>query len=177
MSYDFKKAIRSVPDFPKPGVLFFDITTLLADSVAFKKALDEFEVCFRENGVNKIAAIDSRGFLFGGALADRMNLPLVPIRKKGKLPYKTVEASYDLEYGADTLQMHVDAISKGDNVAVIDDLLATGGTLEASCELVEKCGGDVVVVGVVIELTFLPGRAKLSKYNLKSLVTFDSETM
>jgi adenine phosphoribosyltransferase len=172
---NLKDAIRSVPDFPKPGILFFDITTLLSEPAAFKQALDEFEQYFTDKGVTRIAAIDSRGFLFGGALADRMNIPLAVIRKKGKLPYKTVSASYSLEYGTDSLEMHVDAVKKGDKVAVIDDLLATGGTLEASCRMVEEIGGEVACIGVLVELTFLPGRKKLAKYDLKSLIEFDSE--
>lgn len=172
---NLKDTIRSVPDFPKPGILFFDITTLLADPIAFKQSLDEFEQYFRDKGVTRIAAIDSRGFLFGGALADRMNIPLAVIRKKGKLPYKTVNASYSLEYGTDTLEMHVDAVNEGDKVAVIDDLLATGGTLEASCRMVEEIGGEVACIGVLIELSFLNGRDKLAGYDIKALVDFDSE--
>jgi len=172
---DLKTVIRSIPGFPKPGIVFRDITTLLADSDAFRYALDQFESYFRERGVNRIAAIDSRGFVFGGALADRMNIPLSIVRKKGKLPYKTVREEYALEYGTDTLEMHIDAVGKGDKVAVIDDLLATGGTLQATCRMVEKLGGEVAAVGVVIELSFLRGRDKLAQYDLKALVDYDSE--
>jgi len=172
---DLKQAIRSIPDFPKPGIVFRDITTLLADPEAFKQSLDQFEEYFRSKGVTRIAAIDSRGFLFGGALADRMNIPLTIIRKKGKLPFDTVSESYALEYGTDTLEMHVDAVKTGDKVAVIDDLLATGGTLEASCKMVEKLGGEVSAIGVVIELSFLKGRDRFAQYDLKALIDYDSE--
>ncbi len=173
--HDFKTVIRSIPDFPKPGIVFRDITTLLSAPEAFKAALDEFEAYFREKGVTRIAAIDSRGFIFGGALADRMNIPLAIIRKKGKLPYKTIHEEYSLEYGTDSLEMHIDAIEKGDKVAVIDDLLATGGTLDASCRMVEKLGGEVAVVGVVVELSFLKGRDKLAQYDIKALIDYESE--
>lgn len=172
---DLKDAIRSIPDFPKPGIVFRDITTLLADPEAFKQSLDQFEEYFKEKGVTRIAAIDSRGFLFGGALADRMNLPLSIIRKKGKLPFDTVSETYALEYGTDTLEMHTDAVNKGDKVAVIDDLLATGGTLEASCKMVEKLGAEVTVIGVVVELSFLKGRDRFPKYDLQALVDYASE--
>ena len=172
---DLKDAIRSIPDFPKPGIVFRDITTLLSDPEAFRQSLDLFEKHFKKRGVTRIAAIDSRGFLFGGALADRMNLPLTVIRKKGKLPFKTVSESYALEYGTDTLEMHTDAVVKGDKVAVIDDLLATGGTLEASCKMVEKLGGEVATIGVVIELSFLNGRDRFKRYDLLALIDYASE--
>ncbi|MFH1701367.1 MAG: adenine phosphoribosyltransferase [Candidatus Zixiibacteriota bacterium] len=172
---DLKNAIRSIPNFPKPGIVFRDISTLLSNPEAFKQSLDEFEKYFRARNINRIAAIDARGFLFGGALADRMNIPLCVIRKKGKLPFDTVSASYELEYGTDTLEMHKDAIFPGDKVAVIDDLLATGGTLEASCRMVEELGGEVTTIGVVIELSFLNGRSKLSKFDICALVDYESE--
>lgn len=172
---DLKNAIRSIPDFPKSGIVFRDISTLLSNPEAYKQSLDEFEKYFREKKINCIAAIDARGFLFGGALADRMNIPLSVIRKKGKLPFDTVSASYELEYGTDTLEMHKDAVNPGDKVAVIDDLLATGGTLEASCRMVEQLGGEVTTIGVVIELSVLKGRDKLSKFDICALVDYDSE--
>ncbi len=174
---DLKLVIRSIPDFPKPGIVFRDITTLLSEPEAFKHALDRFETEFREKGVTRIAAIDSRGFIFGGALADRMNIPLSIIRKKGKLPYKTIHEEYSLEYGTDTLEMHIDAVAKGDKVAVIDDLLATGGTMVASCKMVEKLGGEVAVVGVVIELSFLNPRVRLKGYDVVALIDYDSEAL
>jgi len=172
---DLKEIIRSIPDFPKPGIVFRDITTILDDPEAFEQALDRLEKYFREKQVTRIAAIDSRGFLFGGALADRMNVPLAIIRKKGKLPFTTISAEYALEYGTDTLEMHTDSVATGDRVAVLDDLLATGGTLEASCRMVEELGGEVAAIGVVVELSFLKGRDKLSGYDILSLVDYDSE--
>jgi adenine phosphoribosyltransferase len=172
---DLKKAIRSVPDFPKPGIVFRDITTLLADPKAFKKALDELEAFFREKKITKIVAIDSRGFIFGGALCDRLKIPFVPVRKKGKLPAETISESYELEYGTDELEMHSDSISSGDKVGVLDDLLATGGTLEATCRLVEKLGGEVAGIGLLIELSFLKGRERLPGYDIKALINYDGE--
>jgi adenine phosphoribosyltransferase len=172
---DLKSVIRSIPDFPKPGIVFRDITTLLADPAAYGQALDLLEEFFRGKGVTRIAAIDSRGFIFGGALADRLNVPLTVIRKKGKLPYKTIREEYALEYGTDTLEMHVDGVQSGDKVAVIDDLLATGGTLMASCRMVEKLGGKVAAIGVVIELSFLGGRRRFAGYDLLALVDYESE--
>lgn len=172
---DLKKVIRSIPGFPKPGIVFRDITTLLANPDAFAQALDRFEEYFRQKGVTRIAAIDSRGFLFGGALADRLGVPLSIIRKKGKLPFTTVQESYALEYGIDTLEMHTDAVRKGDRVAIIDDLLATGGTLEASCRMVEKLGGEVAAIGILIELSYLKGRDRFGRYDLKALVDYESE--
>jgi len=175
MSVNLKKTIRTVPDFPKSGVLFFDITTLLNDHKAFGYSLDLFEDYLKKHKVNRIVAIDSRGFLFGGALADRMNLPLSVIRKKGKLPFKTYQADYALEYGTDQIEIHIDAAGKGDRVAIIDDLLATGGTLDAAVKLIEKTGAEVAAIGMVIELTFLKGRDRFADYNLLSLVQYDSE--
>lgn len=172
---NLKDAIREIPDFPKKGILFFDLSTICTNPEAYKFSIDEFEKQFKAKGVTRIAAVDARGFLFGGALADRLGLPLTIIRKKGKLPYKTISASYELEYGTDTLEMHIDSVNKGDKVAVIDDLLATGGTLDASCRMVEELGGEVTLVAVVAELTFLNGRDKLAKYDVYSQVTYDSE--
>ncbi len=176
MSQRIKDAIRAVPDFPKPGIMFRDISTLLSDPVAFKESLDLFESHFKARGITKIAAIDSRGFLFGGALADRMNLPLVLIRKKGKLPYETISADYELEYGTDSLEIHTDAVSSGDKVAVLDDLLATGGTLAAACKMVEQLGAEVSTVAVLVELSFINGRAKFPGYDILALVDYDSES-
>jgi adenine phosphoribosyltransferase len=174
---DLKLVIRSIPDFPKRGIVFRDITTLLSNPKAFKHALDRFETIFRKKGVTRIAAIDSRGFIFGGALADRMDIPLSIIRKKGKLPYKTIREEYSLEYGTDTLEMHIDAVESGDKVAVIDDLLATGGTMEASCKMIEKLGGEVAVIGVVIELSFLKPRNRLKEHDIAALINYDSEAI
>lgn len=173
---DLKSAIRSIPDFPRPGIIFRDITTLLADPEALRQAMDSMEEYLNGICANKIVAIDSRGFLFGGALADRLQIPLIPVRKKGKLPHETISEEYALEYGTDSLEIHTDAVTKGDKVAVLDDLLATGGTLKATCRLIEKLGGEVAGIAVLIELSFLKGRDKLTAYDIKALVDYDTET-
>jgi adenine phosphoribosyltransferase len=167
-----KAAIRDVPDFPKPGIIFKDITPILSDAALFKTAIDI--LCSRHagKGIDKIAAIDARGFLFAGAMCDRLNVGLVPIRKKGKLPYKTFEQSYDLEYGSATLSIHQDAFKKGDRVVLIDDLLATGGTAAASAKLIEQAGGKVVEIDFLVELAFLNGRAKLGNYSVFAPIVF-----
>lgn len=156
-----KKAIRDIPDFPKPGILFKDITPILQDPRLFRGAVGLLAEALKDKNINRIAAIDARGFLFGAALAERLKLGLVPIRKKGKLPYKTYEESYDLEYGSNTIAIHQDAFQPGDNVAIVDDLLATGGTAAAAARLIEKAGGKVAAILFVIELSFLNGRTKL----------------
>jgi adenine phosphoribosyltransferase len=167
-----KAAIRDIPDFPKPGIIFKDITPVLSDPGLFRAAVDMFAARASAKGADKIAAIDARGFLFAGAVADRLRLGLVPIRKKGKLPYKTYEETYDLEYGSATLTVHQDAFAAGDKVVVIDDLLATGGTAAASIALVEKAGGKVVEVAFLVELAFLHGREKLKGYDVFAPVVF-----
>jgi adenine phosphoribosyltransferase len=175
MSNLLRAAIRSVPDFPKKGIVFKDITTLLADPNSFCESLNLFENFCRRVGATRIAAIDSRGFIFGGALADRLKIPLTLVRKKGKLPFQTIREDYALEYGVDSLEMHVDSAKKGDRVIVIDDLLATGGTLLATCHLVERLGGEVAGIAVLIELSFLKGRGRLSGYEIVSLIDYKSE--
>jgi len=172
---DLKTKIRSVPDFPKEGINFFDITTLLCDPAAFRYSVDQMAEHFKNRKVDKIVSIESRGFIFGAALAYKLGCSFVPASKPGKLPYKTIKVDYSLEYGKDGLELHEDSICKGDRVMVIDDLLATGGTVEAVCKLVERLGGVVEGIGVLIELSFLPGRKKLEKYNIVSLVDYDSE--
>lgn len=172
---DLKSSIRSIADFPKKGIVFRDISTLLADPDAFRKSLDLMERYARSRKVNKIAAIESRGFVFGGALADRMGISVIMIRKLGKLPGETIRQSYDLEYGDDSIEIQADAINKGDSVLIIDDLLATGGTLEAACKLIEKAGGRVAGIAVLIELSFLPWLEKLEGYDILSLVKYDTE--
>jgi adenine phosphoribosyltransferase len=167
-----KAAVRDVPDFPKPGILFKDITPILADPKLFRAAVGLFEERHRGKGIGKIAVIDARGFLFGAALADRLNVGLAPIRKKGKLPYKTYEESYDLEYGTATLTIHQDAFPKRERVVLIDDLLATGGTAAASARLIERAGGTVAEIDFVVELAFLNGRAKLAGYDVFAPVVF-----
>jgi adenine phosphoribosyltransferase len=167
-----KAAIRDVPDFPKPGILFKDITPVLLDPSLFREAVDGFVERCRVRGATKIAAIDARGFFFGGAVADRLGLGLVPIRKKGKLPYKTYEQSYDLEYGTATVTIHRDAFRKGEKVVLIDDLLATGGTAAASAKLIEMAGGTVAEMAFLIELAFLKGREKLRGYEVFAPIVF-----
>lgn len=154
-------AVRDVPDFPKPGILFKDVTPILRDSCLFRAAVDLFAERHRGSALDAIAAVEARGFLFGAALADRLGVGLVPVRKRGKLPYRTIEASYDLEYGSATLQIHEDALAQGARTLILDDLLATGGTLAATASLVERLGAVVVEIDVLIELSFLNGRARL----------------
>ncbi|HEY8241705.1 MAG TPA: adenine phosphoribosyltransferase [Kiritimatiellia bacterium] len=167
-----KAAIRDVPDFPKPGILFKDITPILSSPELFKASVDLFASRHKKNKPDKIAAIESRGFLFGAALAHQLGVGIVPIRKLGKLPYKTIEASYDLEYGSATLQVHEDAFRSGEKVLLIDDLLATGGTARASASLIEKLGAKVVEIDFLIELAFLDGRKKLNGYEIFAPVVF-----
>jgi len=173
MSIDaIKAAIRDVPDFPKPGIIFKDITPILSDPDLFRATVDIFVQRYRDRGIAKIAAVDARGFLFGGAVADRLGVGLVPIRKKGKLPYKTFEESYELEYGTATVAIHQDAFDPGEKVALLDDLLATGGTAAAAAKLIEKAGGVVASVDFVIELAFLKGREKLAGYEVFAPIVF-----
>jgi adenine phosphoribosyltransferase len=167
--------IRNVPDFPKKGIGFKDITTLLKDGEAFRQAAQQMYEPFKNDRVQKIAGIESRGFILGGALAYDHGLPFVPFRKPGKLPAKTMKETYSLEYGTDAIEMHVDAVSKGERVLVVDDLLATGGTASAACKLVEKLGGIVIGVSFLIELSFLPGRKLLDGRKISVLIDFDSE--
>jgi len=172
---ELKKYIREVPDFPKPGINFYDISTLLQDSVGFGLALDQMQRYALSRQTEKIVAIEARGFVFGAALADRMDVGLVIARKPGKLPYKTVVQEYQLEYGTDRIEIHADAIGKGDRVLIVDDLIATGGTLVAACKLVEKLGGQVVGISSVVGLDFLPYKERLQGYDINYLVSYDSE--
>ena len=172
---DLKQFIREVPDFPKPGINFYDISTLIQDGVGFGLALDRMEEYALSRKAEKVVAIEARGFVFGAALADRMNVGLVIARKPGKLPYKTVSQEYALEYGTDRIEIHIDAVGKGDRILVVDDLIATGGTIAAACKLVEKMGGQVVGISSVIGLDFLPYRDKLKGYDINYLVSYDSE--
>ncbi len=167
-----KAAIRDVPDFPEPGILFKDITPILNDPTLFRSAIDIFEARHRDSGISKVAGIDARGFFFAAALCDRLGLGLVPIRKKGKLPYETFEQSYDLEYGSSTLAIHQDAFSEGDKVLLLDDLLATGGTALASAELIQKAGAQVAEIDFLVELGFLRGRDKLHAFDVFAPITF-----
>lgn len=159
---DLKQHIRSIPDFPKPGILFRDITTLLQNPKAFRAAIDQLANRFRDHKIDKIVGIESRGFLTAAPLAYLLNAGFVPVRKKGKLPFKTTSVSYQLEYGEDTLEMHLDSVLKGERVLIADDLLATGGTARATADLVKKNGGDVAAFAFLIELNDLKGREKLA---------------
>lgn len=169
-SEEIKSLIRDIPDFPKKGIIFKDITPILKDKDAFKGAVDILARRYKDKRIDYIASVEARGFVFGAAVAYKMGAGIVPIRKKGKLPFKTIEVTYDLEYGTDTLQMHQDAVSKGDRVLILDDLLATGGTSAAACELIQKRGGEVVEIAFLIELEFLKGRTKLKDYPIYSLL-------
>lgn len=170
---DLNDYIRDVVDFPKPGIVFKDITPLLLDPVAFGQCIDQFAERFADSGIDVIAAAEARGFLFAAPLALRLNVGMVPIRKPGKLPFDKHSYSYELEYGTDTLEMHVDGIQPGQKVLVIDDLLATGGTVQACCEMIEQCEAEIVACAFLIELAFLPGAAKLEKYPIVSLLKYD----
>lgn len=172
---DISSFIRTVPDFPKKGIMFKDITTLINDPHGFDIALSNLYNLAKDKKITKVVGIESRGFIFGAVLASKLGVGFVPIRKPGKLPAETLEESYSLEYGTDKIEIHKDALSAGDKVLLHDDLLATGGTMEAACKLVEKLGAEVVQISFLIELTFLNGREKLRKYDVQSLVTYDSE--
>ena len=172
---ELKKYIRSVPNFPKPGINFYDITTLLQDPNGFDMALDAMETFAREKKTEKILVVESRGFLFGAALADRLKVGLALARKPGKLPYRTISAEYALEYGTDSLELHEDALAAGERVLIVDDLIATGGTLEAVCGMVEQLNAKVVGISAVIDLSFLPWREKLAAYDVDCLIAYDSE--
>ncbi len=175
-TYDeLKRYIRSVPDFPKPGINFYDITTLMQDPVGFALALDGMEKFARAKEANKIVAVESRGFLFGAALADRLKTGVAIARKPGKLPYRTISAEYALEYGTDRLELHEDAVKTGERVLIVDDLIATGGTIEAVAGMVEKLNATVAGISAVIDLSFLPWREKLNRFEVNCLITFDSE--
>ncbi|WP_320175911.1 adenine phosphoribosyltransferase [Maridesulfovibrio sp.] len=162
--------IRDIPNFPKEGIVYFDITPLLAAPKAFQYTIDQLAERFADYKIDKIAAAEARGFIFGAPLATKLDIGFVPIRKPGKLPYETISVSYDLEYGTDNLSMHIDAIAKDENVLLIDDVLATGGTAEGMVKLVEKAGGKVSGMGFIAELTFLNGKSKLSGIDTTSLI-------
>jgi adenine phosphoribosyltransferase len=172
---DLKKLIRDVPDFPKPGIVFKDITTLTRDPEGLRAAVDAMADRFTDEGVDVVVGIESRGFVFGAAVAYRLGVGFVPARKPGKLPAETVRSEYALEYGIDAIEMHRDAIEEGQRVLIVDDLLATGGTAAAAVELVEGLGGVVVALAFLVDLTFLDGRAKLDGHEVFSLIEYDSE--
>jgi adenine phosphoribosyltransferase len=169
---NLKDYIRDIPDFPKEGILFRDIMPLLSNAQALSVAVIALSDAFRDAGVDYVAAVEARGFIFGSAVAKELGVGFIPLRKKGKLPYKTESVTCDLEYGTDTIEVHSDAIKPGDKILMIDDLLATGGTMAAACELVEKLGGEIAGLTFVIELTALGGRKKLTKYPIHVIVTY-----
>ena len=168
----FKQLIRNVPDFPKKGILFYDITTLLKDKQAFTEVMDVMANRYRDRQVDLVVGIESRGFIFASALALQLKAGFVPVRKPKKLPAKTLRVTYDLEYGQDSLEVHEDAIQKGQRVLVVDDLLATGGTAAAVLELVRQLGGEVVGMAFLVELEFLNGRRKLSGYDVYTMLKY-----
>ena len=168
--FDLSAHIRSIPDYPKPGILFRDITPLLGDPTAFGHAVKAMADALRDLGIDQIAAAEARGFLFAAPLALELGAGLIPVRKPGKLPYDTISHSYELEYGSDTLEIHTDAVRPGAKVLIVDDLLATGGTIEACCQLVEKAGGTVAGCVFLIELVGLGGAEKIAQYKKISLI-------
>ena len=171
---ELKKAIREVPDWPKEGILFYDITTLLKDPQAFKQAIDA--MCERYEGqkIDAMLGVESRGFIFAAVMAYRLGTGFIPVRKPGKLPANVIRETYSLEYGEDTIEMHEDAVEKGQKILIVDDLLATGGTAAAACRLVEKAGGEVLECCFMIELNFLNGREKISDQKVFSLIQYDA---
>jgi adenine phosphoribosyltransferase len=175
--FDIKRYIRAIPDYPKPGIQFYDVTTLFANMHGFRACVDELIWPFLAGGIDYIVGIEARGFILGGAVAHELGKGFVPIRKKGKLPYKVIGKDYELEYGIDTIEIHADAISDGDRVLLIDDLIATGGTADAAIDLIRQSGGEVVAAAFVVDLPFLGGSDRLKEKGVKvhTLVEFDSE--
>lgn len=172
---DLKETIRSIPGWPIEGVIFRDLTTLMQDPAAYKAACDIFHDRYKDMKIDKVVGIDARGFVFGAVLAYHLNVGFVPVRKKGKLPYKTITESYTLEYGKNEVEMHEDAISPGEKVVIIDDLIATGGTIEAAVKLVEKLGGEILECGFIVELPDLNGREKIKDQKVFTMVEFEGE--
>jgi len=169
---DLKPYIRDIPDFPKPGIIFKDITTLLKDKDAFKQVIDFLADRYKDRDIRKVVGIEARGFIFAAALAHAIGAGMIPVRKEKKLPHETIKEIYELEYGTDVVEIHTDAVEEGEKVVVIDDLLATGGTLRATCQLVDKLKADIVEVVTLIELGFLNGRDKLKDYNYFSMIVY-----
>jgi len=169
---DLKKYIRNIPDFPKAGILFRDITTLLKDKEAFKASVDELAAKYKDKKIDCVVAVEARGFVLGGALAHKLGAGFVLVRKKGKLPWKTNSVTYELEYGTDTLEMHHDAFLPGARVLIVDDLLATGGTMQAVCNLVKQLQGNIVGIAFLIELSDLKGIEKLKNFDVFSLIKY-----
>jgi adenine phosphoribosyltransferase len=169
---DLKNFIRDIPDFPKPGILFRDITPLLANRQALAGAIYELAGPYHNEAIDAVVAVEARGFIFGAAVARELNAGFIPVRKKGKLPWQTTAVTYGLEYGTDTIEMHLDALKPGAKVLMIDDLLATGGTMAASCQLAEKLGAKIIGLTFLIELTGLGGREKLGNYPIHSVIKY-----
>ncbi len=172
---DLKKTIRSIPGWPIEGVIFRDLTTLMQDPAAFKESCDIFHNRYKDMNIDKIVGIDARGFVFGAVLAYHLNIGFVPVRKKGKLPHKTISESYSLEYGEDVLEIHEDALEKGERVIIIDDLIATGGTVGATAKLVEKLGAEIIECAFVIELPDLKGKEQIKNHKIFSIIEFEGE--
>jgi adenine phosphoribosyltransferase len=169
---ELKAAVRDVPDFPIKGIVFKDITPILHDGRLFRIAVDSFADRHKSKGIDAVVGIDARGFIFAGAVAYKLGVGFVPVRKKGKLPYKTVVTSYTLEYGSETSEMHIDSLKKGDNVIIVDDLLATGGTAMAAATLVKQLGANIVEIDFLIELSFLKGRERLKDHPLFAAIVY-----
>ena len=172
---DLKTSIRSIPDWPIKGVIFRDLTTLMQNPKAYRHACDVFYNRYKNMNIDKVVGIDARGFVFGAVLAYQLNVGFIPVRKMGKLPYKTVSAQYTLEYGKNTVEMHADAITEGEKVVIIDDLIATGGTIEAAVKLVKKLGGNILECGFIVELPELKGRQKIKDQNIFTICEFEGE--
>ena len=177
LEFDLRSSIRTIPDYPKPGIMFRDITTLLGNPRAFRRAIDELVQPWAGSKIDKIAGIEARGFIIGGAVAHQLSAGFVPIRKRGKLPAQTIGADYELEYGADRVEMHVDAVSRGEQILLVDDLVATGGSAEAAVRLIQEAGGEVAECCFVIDLPELGGRKRLEALGLSvfALVQFEGE--
>jgi len=169
---DLRAKIREIPDFPKPGILFYDITTLLKDADAFREVIDRMAEMVKDERIDLVVGMESRGFIFAAPLADRLGAGFVPVRKLGKLPAETLEVEYDLEYGTATLEIHRDAIKAGQRVLIVDDLLATGGTVLGTIELVSRLGGEIAGLSFMVELTALEGRAKLGEFAIHTLLAY-----
>jgi adenine phosphoribosyltransferase len=172
---DLRSRIRNVPHFPKKGILFYDITTLLQDSECFRFAIKEMLDNFKGKKIDKVVSAESRGFIFGSVMAHELHAGFVPLRKPGKLPWKKIKEEFDTEYSKDAFEVHEDSIEKGENVLIVDDLLATGGTMRAAARLVERLGGNIIGIAILIELGFLKGRKKLKGYDIFTLVNYEKE--
>ena len=172
---DLKSVIRTIPDYPKPGIMFRDVTTLLADARGFRRVIDELVQPLAGAKIDKVAGIEARGFILGGAIAHQLSVGFIPIRKKGKLPFKTIRERYELEYGVDEVEIHIDAITPGEKILLVDDLIATGGTADAAIRLLERAGGEIVLCAFIVDLPELGGAARLRAMgkDVVSLVAFD----